>query len=186
MDSLSIIVGLGNPGKKYRLTRHNVGFSVIDRFSERCDIPCNKKKFEAVIGEGRIGESKVLLAKPQTYMNLSGVSVGKLIAYYGCPQNKLMVICDDLNLPVGAVRVRRKGSSGGHNGLKSIAQHIGSGFPRLRVGIGRPTIMDAKGYVLTPFTEDEKEDINRAIEKACQALDVWITTGIEDCMNVFN
>lgn len=185
-QDLRIIVGLGNPGKKYISTRHNIGFMTIDRLAEQCEIACNKKKFEAIIGEGFIGEKKILISKPQTYVNLSGVSVGKIVAYYGCPLNRIMVVCDDLNLPVGKIRIREKGSSGGHNGLESIAHYVGSEFPRLRIGIGQPVVKDAKEYVLTHFTEDEKEIINQAIDKACHAIDTWVTTGIESCMNVFN
>lgn len=183
---MRIIVGLGNPGKKYMFTRHNVGFMTIDRLAELYEIDCNKRKFEAIIGEGFVGEKKILIAKPQTYVNLSGVSVGKIAAYYGCPLDRIMVVCDDLNLPVGKIRIRKKGSSGGHNGLDSVAQYAGSEFPRLRIGIGQPINEDAKEYVLTPFTGDEKEIINQAIDKACQAINTWITTGIESCMNVFN
>lgn len=183
---MRIIVGLGNPGKKYNHTRHNVGFMVIDRLAERWEIACNKKKFEAVIGEGFVGGKKILIAKPQTYVNLSGASVVKIGAYYGCSLDKLMVVCDDLNLPVGKIRIRKTGSSGGHNGLESIAQYVGLDFPRLRIGIGNPIYEDAKKYVLSPFAGDEKEIIDQAIDNACQAIDTWITTDIESCMNVFN
>ena len=183
---MRIIVGLGNPGKKYMFTRHNVGFMMIDRLAELYEMACNKKKFEAIVGEGFVGEKRILIAKPQTYVNLSGVSVGKIVAYYGYPLDRVMVVCDDLNLPVGKIRIRKKGSSGGHNGLESIAHYVGSEFPRLRIGIGQPIDKDAKEYVLTPFTKDEKEIINQALDKACQAINTWITTGIESCMNVFN
>lgn len=183
---MSFIIGLGNPGKKYMFTRHNVGFMTIDRLAERWEIPCKKKKSLAHIGEGFLGEKKVFIAKPQTYMNRSGESVGKIVAYYGCSLNKVMVVCDDLNLPVGKIRIRKNGSSGGHNGLESIAQYVGLEFPRLRIGIGKPVCEDAKEYVLSPFTGDEKEIIDQAIDKACQAIDAWITTGIEHCMNIFN
>ena len=185
-DSMRIIVGLGNPGKKYSFTRHNVGFMTIDSLAERCEITCNKKKFDALIGEGFVGEKRILLTKPQTYVNLSGISVGKIVAYYGCPLDKIMVVCDDLNLSVGKIRIRKKGSSGGHNGLESIAQYMGLEFPRLRIGIGKPIYEDAKEYVLSPFAGDEKETINQAIDKACKAIDTWINTGIEHCMSVFN
>lgn len=185
-DSMWIIVGLGNPGKKYVFTRHNVGFMTIDRLAGRCEIACNKKKFKAIIGEGFVDGKRILIAKPQTYVNLSGISVGEIVSYYGCPLDKVMVVCDDLNLPVGKIRIRKKGSSGGHNGLESIAQYVGSEFPRLRIGIGKPIGEDAKEYVLTPFKEDEREIINQTIDKACQAIDTWIVTGIESCMNAYN
>ncbi|MGR3311640.1 MAG: aminoacyl-tRNA hydrolase [Candidatus Brocadiales bacterium] len=182
---MRIIVGLGNPGKKYISTRHNVGFMTIDRLADWWKIAC-KKKFGAILGEGFVGEKKILIVKPQTYMNRSGDSVGKIMAYYDCSLDNLMVVCDDLNLPVGKIRIRKKGSCGGHNGLESIAQYVGLEFPRLRIGIGRPVYNDAKGYVLSPFTGDEKEIIDQTIDNTCRAIDAWITTGIESCMNVFN
>lgn len=183
---MRIIVGLGNPGEKYIFTRHNVGFITIDKLAKRYEIPCKKKKSLSHIGEGFVGEQKILIAKPQTYMNRSGGAVGELVAYYDCPLDNLMVVCDDLNLPVGTIRIRKKGSSGGHNGLESIAQYVGLDFTRLRIGIGNPINEDAKEYVLSPFARDEKEIVDQAIDKSCQAIDVWISTGIEGCMNVFN
>jgi PTH1 family peptidyl-tRNA hydrolase len=183
---MMVIVGLGNPGKKYMFTRHNIGFMTIDRLAQQWEIGCSKKKFDAIIGEGFVDEKRILIAKPQTYVNRSGVSVVKIGTYYGCPLDNLMVVCDDLNLPVGKIRIRKKGSSGGHNGLESIAQYVGPEFPRLRIGIGQPTYEDAKDYVLSPIRGDEKEVIDQAIDKACQAINAWITTGIEDCINVFN
>jgi len=183
-----MIVGLGNPTKTYDGTRHNIGFAVIDQIAADQDISVNEKKHKAKFGKGYIGGEKVILAKPQTYMNLSGESVRVLMDYYKVSEDELIVIYDDTSLDVGQIRIRQKGSAGGHNGIKSIISHLGTmEFPRIKVGIGsKPPGFDLADYVLSKFKEGEKDVIKEAVISASDAVRVIITDNIDEAMNRFN
>ena len=184
-----IIVGLGNPGKQYENTRHNVGFNVIDILAKEYDISVTKIKHKALIGEGRIGSEKVLLVKPQTYMNLSGDSVREFVNFYKLSPEEIIVVCDDINLPVGGIRIRKKGSDGGQKGLRSIIGQLGyDNFTRVRVGVGeKPAGWDLAKHVLSKFTDDEKDDIISGITDAAEAVSIIVKTGdVDKAMNKFN
>ena len=181
MDPFFIIVGLGNPGRKYDGTRHNVGFDVIDELVDRFHIGGPEKFGKSMIGKGRIGDRKVILVKPMTYMNLSGEAVQEIVHYFKAdPEQDLVIISDDIDLQVGQLRIRKKGSAGGHNGLKNIVQHLGSGnFARIRVGVGgKPdpdfALMD---YVLGHFSGDDKKVMEEAVSKAADAVACMVTEG---------
>ena len=188
MRSMKIIVGLGNPGKKYLKTRHNWGFMVIDRLAQQLEMEYTQKKFQSLFCKKYVDQEEVILLKPQTFMNLSGVAVKEAVDMYKCSLQDLMVICDDLDMPLGKIRIRRSGGCGGHRGLESIADSLGStDFSRLRIGIGRPPADgDPSDYVLSPFSKEEEHMKEEAIENAYQALKTWIFEGIEACMNKFN
>lgn len=173
---------------QYAGTRHNVGFGVIDRLSEEYRISVDTRKHKALIGKGMIGGQKVILAKPMTYMNLSGESVRELIEYYKISQEELIIIYDDISLDVGKLRIRAKGSAGGHNGIKSIISCLGTDvFGRIRVGIGeKPPRMDLADYVLGHFPSEELPVIREAIGRAGQAAETVLTDGIQAAMNRFN
>jgi len=181
-------VGLGNPGKEYEKTRHNVGFMTIDELSKKWDIPLNQSKFHGQFGTGFVSGQKVLLVKPLTYMNLSGECVRPLMDYYDIPLEHLKVIYDDLDLPTGRIRLRTKGSAGGHNGIKSLIQHLGSPeFDRLRIGIGRPQNgMKVVDYVLGRFSEEEQPDIASAIQSSVEACEAALKKPFLEVMNDFN
>lgn len=184
---MKILIGLGNPGERYARTRHNLGFMVIDRLAGHLEIKVERRRFESLLGEKPLDGETLLLVKPQTYVNQSGVSTRKVLEHYTCSLDSIMVICDDLNLPLGRLRIRRKGSSGGHNGLESITSCLGSTeFARLRIGIGPPPQGEARDYVLSPFLKDEEEVVAETIEKACEAAMEWVGAGIEGCMKKFN
>ncbi|MCF6157806.1 MAG: aminoacyl-tRNA hydrolase [wastewater metagenome] len=184
---MKMIIGLGNPGERYIKTRHNIGFMVVDQFASRLGTVCNTRKFQSLFSKGMLESEGVALLKPQTFMNVSGVAVKEAIGMYKCVLQDLMVICDDLDLPLGKIRIKRGGGSGGHRGLVSIATHLGSAdFPRLRVGIGRPSAGNPRDYVLSPFSKEEEVALAEVLEKACQALHMWILEGIDVCMNKFN
>lgn len=183
-----IIVGLGNPTSRYAGTRHNVGFEVIECLEKKYGIDVNTKKHKAMIGKGIIGTQKVLLVKPQTFMNLSGESVREIMDYYKAKESDLIVIYDDISLAVGQLRIRAKGSAGGHNGIKSIIQHIGTQeFWRIKVGVGeKPAHRDLADYVLGRFQGEEKEIMEEAFSDAADAVAVMLKDGIEAAMNQFN
>ncbi len=183
-----IIVGLGNPGDKYSTTKHNIGFITAEYLAKQNDIMINKKKCKALYGEGTIAGEKVVIAKPQTYMNLSGESVIELLNWYKAPISNLIVIYDDIDIDVGKIRIRPKGSSGTHNGMKSIIYLSKSDdFPRVRVGIGKPPEkMDLANYVLSKFSEQEKPLTRESIEKASMAIEEIIRNGINASMNKYN
>lgn len=185
---MKIIVGLGNPTKEYAGTRHNVGFSVIYNISDAYDIPVETKKHKALIGKGVIEGEKVVLAMPQTYMNLSGESVRELMDYYKCDLSDLIVIYDDISLDVGKLRIRAKGSAGGHNGVKNIIAHLGTQeFTRIKVGVGeKPAKMDLADYVLGRFSKEEQPVIRESADRARQAVATILTEGIASAMNKFN
>lgn len=182
-----IIVGLGNPGKKYENTRHNMGFLTVDLLAENHDIKINKIKFKALVGEGKIAGQKVVLVKPQTYMNLSGESVRQVVDFYKIDSQNLIVIYDDIDIPTGSVRVRRKGSSGTHNGMRNILYQIQTeDFPRIRVGIGSGKKENLINYVTGGFTKEEKTLLEDAVTSAAAAAACIVEKGIEKAMNEYN
>lgn len=185
---MKIIAGLGNPGDQYADTRHNVGFWVIDEVSKRWNMDVTQRKFQSMVGQGVIHGEKVLLLKPQTYMNRSGQSVGAAASYFDVPDEDILVIYDDLALLPGMVRLRAKGSAGGHNGMKDIISHLGSDqFPRLRVGIGQaPPEQATADYVLGRPSQSERRDIETAVLQGADALEVWLRQGIEQAMASYN
>lgn len=185
---MKLIVGLGNPGKQYEKTRHNIGFEVIDKLSERLSIPLDQAKFKGLYGIGHSHGEKVLLLKPLTYMNLSGESIRSIMDYYDIDLEDLIVIYDDMDLPVGKIRLRQKGSAGGHNGVKSTIAHIGSQqFNRIRVGINRPTNgQSITDYVLGKFTKEEMAMIDEVILKCSQACESYLEQPFLQVMNDYN
>lgn len=181
-----IIAGLGNPGSKYENTRHNMGFKAIDTMASEFGIDVNRAKFKGLIGEGRIGSEKVILLKPQTYMNLSGQSVREIMNFYKIPGENLIVIYDDFDLPIGSIRVRKSGGPGTHNGMKSVVQELGSRkFPRVRVGIGSSDGSTIQ-FVIGKVGKDEQQILNEAAEAAASAAADIIRIGIENAMNIHN
>lgn len=183
-----LIVGLGNPGKKYAATRHNVGFRAICNLAGKNNIKAARIRFKSLMGQGNIAGEKVILAQPQTYMNNSGQAVRLLIDYFKIPLENIIIIYDDLDLSVGKIRIKKKGSAGGHNGLKSIINHLGSNeIPRIRVGIDRPPdYIDVIDYVLGHFSADEEKEINKAMDVVCEAVYLVLTEGYHQAMNKFN
>lgn len=183
-----LIVGLGNPGREYESTRHNAGFLVVDRLAEKMGISVSTRKFLGFTGSGMLGGEKVLLLKPQTYMNASGESVRAAADFYKLEPAQVIVVYDDISLDVGSVRIRAKGSAGGHNGMKSIIAHLGTEeYPRVRVGIGdKPPGMDLAGYVLSHFPKNEREALEPALADAADAVERLITCGVQAAMNRYN
>ena len=184
-----IIAGLGNPDKQYEGTRHNVGFDVIDRIADKYNISVDGRKHRACIGKGIIGGQKVILVKPQTYMNLSGESILSLVDYYKIDEEQeLIVIYDDISLDVGQLRIRAKGSAGGHNGIKNIIACLGTQvFPRIKVGVGeKPKGYDLADYVLGHFSKAEKELMNEGYDNAVRAVEMIISGRMDEAMNEFN
>lgn len=183
-----LIVGLGNPGPKYEGTRHNMGFEVIDRLSKMWDIPVKDKGFHGLTGKGMVGAEKVMLALPQTFMNESGQCVGELMRYMSLPSSRLLVIYDDIDLPCGKLRLRKSGSAGTHNGMKSLIAHLGyTDFARLRVGVGRPAPgQDLADFVLGRPAPDDKKAILTALDEARDVVDVFVRVGIERAMLAAN
>jgi len=184
---LLLIVGLGNPGRKYARSRHNVGFMTLDRLAERHGLTFARRKGKAKVAEGTIAGHRVVLAKPQTYMNLSGESVAKLVRYFQIPSELVLVVYDDLDLPLARLRLRAGGGSGGHKGLRSIVERLGTqAFPRLRIGIGRPVHEEPVDYVLQRFTAEEWSEVVMALDRAVKGIEHWLTYGIDSAMNVVN
>ncbi len=182
-----IIIGLGNPGPRYSLTRHNVGFMLIDALSEHVKIPIQKTGCHSYYGKGRFAGEDVILAKPVTYMNKSGLAVSSLCGFYKVPSENLLVIYDDLDLPLGTVRLRSGGGSGGHNGVKSIISDVGTeAFSRMRIGIDRPRFNNVVDYVLQPFSEEEQPILENTLPLAVDAATEFIEQGIVAAMNKFN
>lgn len=193
---MKLIVGLGNPGKVYAHNRHNVGFRCLNYFAKLHSIRFEQRQCQARIGIGEVADSELLLAKPRTFVNLSGQAVGCLVRKHDISLSNLLVIHDDLNLPLGKIRLRPSGGSGGHKGMKSIISTLGKeDFPRIRVGIGRPTLPEGSAnidedvivnYVLSDFSPQEEEVIKPAIVKVAEAIDCFLTQGIEAAMSKFN
>ena len=182
-----IIAGLGNPGKKYENTRHNIGFITLDLLAERNDIKINKIKHKALVGEGRISGQKVLLVKPQTYMNLSGQSLQEVMAYYKEEIEHLVVIYDDIDIPIGTVRIRKKGSAGTHNGVRSVVQCLASDqFPRIRIGLGDGRKGELKDFGIGGFSKEEKAPLEEAVTRAALAAECIVDKGIDKAMNEYN
>lgn len=184
-----IIAGLGNPSKEYENTRHNVGFDTVDAIADKYNINVMELKHKAKIGKGYIGGEKVILVKPLTFMNLSGESVRAVIDYYKAePEKDLIVISDDISLPPGQIRVRKRGSAGGHNGLKNIIRHLGGeNFQRIRIGVGeKPKEYDLADWVLGHFNKEDRTAVDEAVKKAVQAVEMTLRDGIDAAMNEFN
>lgn len=182
-----IIAGLGNPGKKYENTRHNMGFMVMDALGEKLGININKIKFKSLTAEGRIGSEKVIIMKPQTYMNLSGEAVREAADYYKVPEENIIVVYDDMDIDLGSLRIRKSGSAGTHNGMKSIIYQLKSDkFPRIRVGIGANHKSDIIGFVIGSVSKDEASILNKTILNAADAVEEIITGDIDMAMNKYN
>lgn len=180
-----MIVGLGNPGSKYAHTRHNIGFMCVDALAKKFSIVLDSVKFQAKFGEGIIAGKRVLLVKPQTYMNVSGVAVRGLSSFYKIEPAQILVIYDDLDTPLGTLRIRAKGGAGGQKGVRSTIDHLGTEeFPRVRFGIGRPPgKMDAAAYVLQEFIKDEAILAQETLDRVIKAVEIWLTEGVEMAMN---
>lgn len=182
-----LIAGLGNPGRKYKKNRHNVGFMAVERLADAHSIALSQVEQRAVVGSGHIAGRSVILAKPQTYMNKSGDAVGPLAKYYKIEPGDVLVIYDDLDLPLGTLRLREQGGAGGHNGMKSIIHHLGNDFPRLRVGIGRPPgRMPPSAYVLQDFGDDEWPVVAQVLDRVADAVGVFLRDGVDLAMSRFN
>ena len=183
-----LIAGLGNPTSQYANTRHNVGFDAIDYLAEANNISVDTKKHKALIGKGIIGGQKVILAKPQTYMNLSGETLIDIYKYYKVDLDNIIVIYDDIDLDVGKLRIRKKGSAGTHNGMRSIVKCLGSGdFPRVRVGVSKPMKgQDLADFVLSRFRKEEQADLDIGLEKAYKAVEAMIKENVDIAMNKYN
>ncbi|KAF6174186.1 hypothetical protein GIB67_033718 [Kingdonia uniflora] len=184
-----LIVGLGNPGNKYHETRHNVGFEMIDRISQKEGIKLNTIQSKALLGIGSIGEVPILLVKPQTYMNFSGESVGSLAAYYQVPLRHILLVYDEMSLPNGVMRLQPKGGHGHHNGLKNVIDNLDAcrGFPRLCIGIGNPPgTMDMKAYLLQKFSLEERKQVDGALEQGAEAVRILILKGFDENITKFN
>lgn len=185
---MKLIIGLGNPGKAYEDTRHNIGFKVVDYLAGQWNAPLTQSKFKGMYSISHRPEGKVMLLKPLTYMNLSGESVSALMDYYGIDLKDIIVIYDDLDLPAGQLRLRQKGSAGGHNGIKSLIQHLGTQeFNRLRIGISRPPAgMKVPDYVLQRFSKEERPEVEDAIKKSAAACESWLSKPFLEVMNQYN
>ena len=184
-----LIVFLGNPGLKYEGTRHNAGFMAADAMSKNKGVAINRLRFHALTAQCVIGGENVLLMKPQTYMNLSGEAVGEAARFYKIPPEHIIVVSDEMALPIGKLRIRMKGSAGGHNGLKNIISHLGTeAFPRIRLGVGAPphADYDVKDWVLSTFKNQDAEDMANAAARAAEAAECYIAEGTERAMNKFN
>ncbi|HEY9582189.1 MAG TPA: aminoacyl-tRNA hydrolase [Savagea sp.] len=185
---MKVIIGLGNPGKQYEKTRHNIGFQVIDELKDRWNVHSMQTKFNGAYATVHRPEGKVILVQPMTYMNLSGECVRPLIDYYGAEIEDIIVLYDDLDLPLGQMRLRLKGGAGGHNGMKSLIQHLGTqSFKRVRIGIGRPTgRQPIADYVLAPFSKEEQLDVDTVVRRAADACEDALSTDFNDVMNEYN
>lgn len=183
-----LIAGLGNPTREYEKTRHNVGFEAIDILADKARTTVTEKKHKALYGKGYIGGQKVILAKPQTYMNLSGESIREIADFYKIEPENIIILCDDINLSEGQLRIRLKGSAGGHNGLKNIISHLGTQeFPRIRIGVGeKPRGMDLADYVLGRFPKEQQAVMEEAYRDAAEAACMMIEDGADAAMNHYN
>jgi len=187
LASVKLVVGLGNPGTKYQGTRHNIGFELVDRLARGGSSSSFSRKFEGQAAEIEIDYRRVMLLKPETFMNLSGRCVGQAVRFLKLPLADILVVCDDLSLPLGKLRLRPAGSDGGQKGLRDITSHLGSDqFSRLRIGIGDQEQADAADFVLSRFRASERPAIDDALILASQAVAVWVTQGIDAAMNRFN
>ncbi len=181
-----LIVGLGNPGKEYDRTRHNIGFEIIDYISDKYNIDINRIKFKGAYGEGFINNKKVILLKPQTFMNLSGDSIREIMNFYKLSEDEVVVIYDDISLEIGKIRIREKGSAGGHNGIKSIISNLGSDkFPRVKVGVGAPA-HDLVSHVLGKFSVDEWSHMEKVMPVVCESVEEMLKSDVKSAMNKYN
>lgn len=184
---MKLIIGLGNPGKEYEQTRHNCGFMVIDRLCKKLQVTIDQSKFKGLYTKFKYQGEDVILLKPQTYMNLSGESVQEIMRFFKIDIEDILVIYDDLDMPVGKLRLRQSGSAGGHNGIKNIIKHVGSqNFNRIRIGIDRHPYMDVVNYVTSKFTKEQMPLIDEGIEKASEAVLLYLQKGFVASMNQFN
>jgi len=185
---MKAIIGLGNPGREYAGTRHNVGFDAVTALADKYDLRIKDRKFKALVSDGIIEGQRIILVHPQTYMNLSGESVKAVADYYRLEPEDLIIVCDDINLDIGRLRIRKKGSAGGHNGLKSIISELGTdAFPRIRIGVGgKPEGWDLAKHVLGRFSEDDDKIIRDMLKEAAGALETWLKDGIDMAMNRYN
>ena len=189
---MKLVVGIGNPGKRYEGSRHNVGFDVVDLLAGRALAPAAKEKFHSLVTDAVLAGDKLVMLLPQTYVNESGRAVRSAVDWFGLALDDLIVVCDDFSLPLGKLRIRSGGSGGGHNGLTSIGEWLGSDeFPRLRIGIGEVPCfgqdrMDPADFVLSRFLSDELDEIHAACRQAAEAIETWMRDGIETTMNIFN
>ncbi len=183
---LRIVVGLGNPGREYAATRHNMGFLVVDELARRHGVAGSRRRFRSEVAEGRAPWGRLVLAKPQTYMNESGLAVREIVGWYRQPLDAMLIVVDDLDLPFGQIRLRPSGSAGGHNGLKSIFSQLGNqAVPRLRVGIGRDDRV-ARARVLSRFSPEERAQLGAIVKRVADVIDLWAEQGIVEAMNVAN
>ena len=178
-------MGLGNPGGEYSGTRHNIGFEVVRILSERHRIQLKTRKFQSNYGVGKIEDTDVCLVRPMTYMNLSGRAVGSLARHFNLPAEKIVIVYDEMDLPTARVQIKPFGGGGSHNGMKSVIEHIGKEFPRVRIGIGKPTVAGVD-HVLSHFDQDEIDDVRVALAKAADACEAIVQRGIENAMNLIN
>lgn len=186
-EHMKIIVGLGNPGIRYERTRHNAGFLVMDQLSQLVQIPIQQTKFEAKIGIGTIGQERVMLMKPETFMNHSGLALFQAMQYYHLTAKDVLVIYDDIDLPIGTLRLRQKGSAGGHNGIKSVQEALlQQDFDRIRVGVNKDANIPIIKWVLTQFTEPEWKDLQAVLTQAAKAARDWVSTDFVKVMNTYN
>ncbi len=185
---MKLIVGLGNPGRQYEHTRHNAGFTVLDQLARRLNVSFDRTKFDSEIAQAQLGTHRLLLMKPQTYMNLSGVAVAKAARNKIDTLDDLLIVVDEVNLPLGRLRFRPEGSAGGHNGIKSVIEHVGSDkFPRLRMGVGKSGPADKlRDHVLNSFTPDERPAYERMVERAVEGVETFVEDGIARAMDQFN
>jgi PTH1 family peptidyl-tRNA hydrolase len=184
--NMYVIAGLGNPGKEYASSRHNAGYMAVEYLAGKLNTKLNKLKFNSVYGDTSINGEKVMLVKPVTYMNKSGIAIAEIVKFYKISTSNLIVIYDDIDIPLGALRIRPSGSAGTHNGMKSIVDSIGSEFPRIRIGIGRNEEMDLADFVLQKFSRNEKDIVTPIIERAAEAAVEIIENGIDSAMQKFN
>ena len=184
---MKLVVGLGNPGRKYKDTRHNAGFMVIDRVADKYNVKLRKEERKAIVAKERIKGEKVILAKPQTFMNKSGVAVQQLADYYNLDTADILVVYDDLDLDVGQLKIKPKGGHGGHNGLKSVINLVGAkDFSRVRIGIGRPKYRSVKDYVLSKFASKEQDEIDQVLNKGVKAVEFFLDGNLDKAMNKYN
>lgn len=187
---MKVVVGLGNPGRRYEGTRHNLGFMVVEEVARRTGVPATgaaREQFESLVTETTVGGERVILAKPQTFMNLSGSAVQPLLAFHKVPPSDLLVICDDLNLPLGRLRFRAGGSAGGHHGLEDIERRLGTqDYPRLRIGLGLPPGFRAEAFVLGKFSGEESSVLGPAVKAAAEGVEIWVEKGVGAAANRFN
>lgn len=185
---MKIIAGLGNPGSKYEDTRHNIGFMTLDSLAKKLGIKVNKIKFQGLVGEGRLGKERVVLVKPQTYMNNSGQCIGEICRFYKVDPQDLIVIVDDIDIEFASLKIKKKGSAGTHNGLKSVIAHLHSqNFPRIKIGVGEKGVdEDLANFVLSTFRKKDQKHIDQAIDAGAEAVITAVEEGIEQAMNRYN